>query len=214
VLQGLANVLRDNQCLIVTDDIYEKLLYIPERFVNIANVAPDLVPRTVVVNGMSKAFAMTGWRLGYAAGPTELIHAMQTVQDQSTSNSNSIAQKAALAALRGPTDEQKRMVKEFQARRDLFVSGLNSIPGIRCRSPEGAFYLFPNIHGLFGKKYKGNSVTGSIQFSELLLDDFRVAAVAGLPFGAEGHLRFSFVTSRAVIEKGLAQLQKFVDSLT
>lgn len=213
-LQSVASVLRDHHCVVVTDDIYEKLLYVPEPFLNIVNVAPELLPRTVVVNGMSKAFAMTGWRLGYAAGPVELINAMQTIQDQSTSNASSIAQRAAVAALRGPADDQRKMVKEFQARRDLFVSGLNSIAGVQCRSPEGAFYLFPRIHDWFGKKYRGNSVTSSIQISEILLDDFRVAAVPGLPFGAEGYLRFSFVTSRTIIEKGIVKIREFAASLT
>ncbi len=213
-LVEIASAVKDHSCLIVTDDIYEKLLYVPGPFLNVANVAPELAPRTVVVNGMSKSYSMTGWRLGYAAGPKELIAAMQMIQDQSTSNANSITQKAGLAALQGPKDALTAMVAEYKARRDLFVNGLNAISGVTCRLPEGAFYVFPNIQGLLGKTFKGKAVTGSVQMSEILLDEFRVAAVPGLPFGAEGYLRMSFVTSRATIEKGLARLREFAASLS
>jgi aspartate aminotransferase len=200
-------------CLAVTDDIYEKLLYVDAPFVNVANVVPEIAARTVVVNGASKAFSMTGWRLGYAAGPKPLIAGMQTIQDQSTSNCSSITQKAALAALQGPTEPLQQMVAEYRARRDLFVAGLNAIPGVRCRVPEGAFYVFPSIQGWFGKSYKGKRIEGSVQVSEILLEDFKVAAVPGAPFGAEGYLRMSFVTSRATLEKGLARLRELAAAL-
>lgn len=213
-LRGIADAVRDHDCLIVTDDIYERLLYTDAPLQNILNVAPELKPRTVVVNGFSKAFSMTGWRMGYAAGPKELIAGMQMIQDQSTSNASSIGQKAALAALTGPREPIDAMVKEFRARRDLFVEGLNAIPGFRCRKPDGAFYVFPSIEGLFGKRYKGQTLHGSMQVSELLLNDFRVAAVPGQPFGAEGYIRMSFATSRQVIEKGLARLREFVAALS
>jgi aspartate aminotransferase len=213
-LKGIAEALRDHDCLVVTDDIYEKLLYVPGPFQNILSVAPELTPRTVIVNGFSKAYSMTGWRMGYAAGPKALIAGMQSIQDQSTSNPTSIVQKAALAALKSKKDEMDAMVAEFKARRDLFVAGLNSIPGIRCREPQGAFYVFPNISGLFGRKYKDKAITGSVQFSDVLLDAFRVAAVPGEPFGAEGYLRLSFATSRQAIEKGLSRLREMVSSLS
>ncbi|HEX4621494.1 MAG TPA: pyridoxal phosphate-dependent aminotransferase [Myxococcaceae bacterium] len=213
-LQEVAEALRDHQCLVVTDDIYEKLLYTSGVFRNIANAAPDLAPRTVVVYGFSKAFSMTGWRLGYAAGPRELIAAMQNVQDQSTSNANSIAQKAGVAALRGPTEPLAMMVAEFRARRDFFVRGLNALPGVTCTVPDGAFYAFPSFQGLIGKRYRNQTLTGSVQLSQILLDDFRVAAVPGAPFGAEGFLRLSFATSREVIEKGLVRLGELVRALS
>ena len=213
-LKAVAEVLRGHDCLIVTDDIYERLLYTDAPFQNLVNVAPDLLPRTVVVNGFSKAFSMTGWRLGYAAGPSELISGMKMIQDQSTSNATSIGQKAAVAALTGPREPIEAMVKEFRARRDLFVEGLNAIEGIRCRKPDGAFYVFPSIQGLFGKSYKGAKLHGSMQVSEILLNDFRVAAVPGQPFGAEGFIRMSFATSRETIEKGLSRLRDFVATLT
>jgi aspartate aminotransferase len=207
-LEGIAAAVRDHSCLIVTDDIYERLLYTGERFQNILSVAPDLKARTVVVNGMSKAFSMTGWRLGYAAGPKWLIAGMQTIQDQSTSNANSLTQRAGVAALKGPREPIDKMVAEFRARRDLFVKGLNGIPGVRCRVPEGAFYVFPNVEGLIAKGYKGAPIQGSMHLSEILLNDFQVAAVPGAPFGAEGYLRMSFATSRATIEKGLERLRR------
>jgi aspartate aminotransferase len=213
-LASIAEVIKDHDCLIITDDIYEKLLYTSEPFVNIVNAFPDLLPRTVVINGMSKAFSMTGWRMGYAAGPKELIAAMQMIQDQSTSNASSITQKAALAALQGPKDATDKMVAEYRARRDIIVPALNAMPGIKCRMPEGAFYVFPNMNALIGKQYKGKPVTNSIQIAEILLDDFKVAGVPGAPFGAEGFMRFSFVTSRATIEKGLARIKEFAQSVT
>ncbi len=213
-LAEIASAVKDHSCLLVTDDIYEKLLYVPGPFLNIANVAPELASRTVVVNGMSKSYSMTGWRLGYAAGPKELIAGMQMIQDQSTSNANSITQKAGLAALQGPKDTVEKMVAEYRARRELIVSGLNAIEGVRCRAPDGAFYVFPNIQKLLGRKYKGKPVQGSVQASEILLDEFKVAAVPGLPFGAEGYLRMSFVTSRQNLEKGLARLREFAASLS
>jgi len=212
-LEGIASAVRNHDCLIISDDIYEKLLY-EGQFANIANVAPDLVPRLVVVNGMSKAYSMTGWRLGYAAGPKPLIAGMQMIQDQSTSNPTSIVQKAALAALKGPTDFIGTMVEEYRARRELIVSGLNALPGVRCRKPEGAFYAFPDLRGLLGRTYKGAPLGTSARIAEVLLDDFRVAVVPGAPFGAEGYVRFSFATSREVIQKGLGRLRDFVAALS
>lgn len=213
-LAAIGRVLEDfPEVLVVSDDIYEKLRYVDGPFVNIANAAPALASRTVVVNGMSKAFAMTGWRLGYAAGPKALIAGMQTIQDQSTSNASSVTQKAGLAALRGPEAEIERMVAEYRARRDFVVARLNAIPGITCRLPEGAFYVFPNVSALYGKRSGEKAITDSLSLSQVLLEDFRVAAVPGAPFGADAHLRLSFVTSRETLEKGLARIEDFVRSL-
>lgn len=212
-LEGIASAVRSHDCLIISDDIYEKLLY-QGQFANIGNVAPDLVPRLVVVNGMSKAYSMTGWRLGYAAGPKPLIAGMQMIQDQSTSNPASMVQKAALAALKGPTDFIGTMVEEYRARREMIVSGLNALQGVRCRKPEGAFYVFPNMQGLLGRTYKGAPLGSSARIAEVLLDDFRVAVVPGAPFGAEGYVRLSFATSREVIQKGLGRLRDFVAALS
>jgi aspartate aminotransferase len=211
-LEGIAQALRGHDCLVVSDDIYEKLLY-QGQFLNIGNVAPDLVPRLVVINGMSKAFSMTGWRMGYAAGPKWLLSGMQMIQDQSTSNAASFVQKAALAALKGPSDFFVPMVEEYRGRRDLVVDALNSIEGVRCRRPEGAFYVLPNVRGLLGRSYKGAPLTGSVQLSEILLNDFRVAAMPGAPFGAEGYIRMSFATSREQLRKGLERFRELVGSL-
>jgi aspartate aminotransferase len=214
-LSALARVLeRHPEVVVVTDDIYEKLLYTGKPFVELLNVAPQLADRTLVVNGLSKAFAMTGWRLGYAAGPKQLISAMQMIQDQSTSNASSIGQRAAVAALQGPKDTVDLMAREFLARRDLFVAGLRALPGVRIRPPDGAFYVFPSFHALLGKRHRGKHLEGSLQISQVLLDDYRLAAVPGEPFGGEGHLRLSFAASRATIEKGLARLRDFVGGLT
>ena len=213
-LLGIAEAVRGHDCLIITDDIYERLLYVPGGFQNILSVAPDLLPRTVVVNGFSKAYAMTGLRLGYAAGPKEVIAGMQLVQDQSTSNASSVIQKAGVAALTGPQGMLDTMVAEYTKRRDLMVSSLNKIPGIKCAVPEGAFYCFPNIGELIGKTYKGQSIGGSMKLSEVLLDDHLLAAVPGEPFGAEGFIRFSFATSTTVIEKGIARIATFVSQLS
>ena len=213
-LEGIAEALRSHDCLIISDDIYERLLYVEGGFSNIANVAPDLAARVVVVNGFSKASAMTGLRLGYTAGPKELIAGMQMVQDQSTSNPTSIIQKGGIAALTGPQEPLAEMLVHYRRRRDLMVAGLNKIPGVQCAVPEGAFYCFPNIGDLIGKSYKGNPVNGSMHMSEILLEDFLLAAVPGEPFGAEGFIRFSFATSPEVIEKGLARLADFVSKLS
>ncbi|WPB81884.1 pyridoxal phosphate-dependent aminotransferase [Archangium violaceum] len=210
-LEGIAEAVRGHECLVLSDDIYEKLLYQGE-FLNIGNVAPDLVPRLVVINGMSKAFSMTGWRMGYAAGPKWLIAGMQMVQDQSTSNAASFVQKAALAALKGPQDIFAPMVEEYRGRRDMVVDALNSIDGVRCRRPEGAFYVLPNVSSLLGRTYKGEPLTGSMQISEILLNDFRLGAMPGAPFGVEGYLRMSFATSREQLRKGLERFREFVGS--
>lgn len=213
-LEALAEVLRNHDCLLITDDIYERLLYVNEPFFNIANVGPEFAARTLVVNGFSKSYSMTGLRLGWAAGPKDLIAGMQMVQDQSTSNATSIIQKGAVAALSGPTGPVDEMVKAFARRRVAMTDGLNKIPGVKCRLPDGAFYCFPDVGELIGRSYKGAPLTGSVKLSEILLEDFLVAAVPGEPFGAEGFLRLSFATSDANIEKGLGRMADFVSKLS
>src|SRR5262249_44779743 len=170
--------------LVVTDDIYERLLYTSEPFVDIVNAAPALAERALVVNGMSKAFAMTGWRMGYAAGPRPLISAMQMIQDQQTSNVSSITQRAGLAALTGSRAPVDAMVAEFHARRDLFHAGLEALPGVRCPKPEGAFYAFPDVSAWIGKRWRGKTLDSAHAISERLLEDLLVAAGPGEPFRA------------------------------
>jgi aspartate aminotransferase len=213
-LLEVSEVLRGHDCLLVSDDIYERLLYVEGGFLNIANVAPDLASRTVVVNGFSKAYAMTGLRLGYAAGPKELIAGMQMVQDQSTSNPTSVIQKGAIAGLKGPQEPLVAMVREYAKRRETMADGLSQISGVKCQRPDGAFYCFADVGELIGKSYQGQTISGSLKLSELLLEDFLVAAVPGEPFGAESYLRFSFATSQAIIEKGLARFAEFVSKVS
>ncbi len=197
---------------IASDDIYERLLYSSEPFRNIAQLAPKLRERTVVVNGVSKTFAMTGWRIGYAAGPGEVISAMGRIQDQTTSNPTSFAQWGALAALSGPPDDVYRMRSEFDRRRQRLMELLREIPGLTCVEPVGAFYAFPNIEALLRRRYHEEVIGTDDRFCEILLDR-GVAAVPGRPFGAPGHLRLSFALSLEDIEKGVGRISQLVSEL-
>ncbi len=197
---------------VVSDECYEALTY-EGRHVSIASLAPEIKARTVVVNTCSKAYAMTGWRIGYAAGPKPIIRAMTDVQSQVTSNPTSIAQWAAVEALAGPQDEIAKMVGEFDRRRHVIVERLNAIPGVRCVTPKGAFYAFPNVSGLFGKRAKGGPLQGSAAVCAFLLDEARIATVAGVDFGSDAHIRLSYATSLEAITEGLARMDAAVRSL-
>ncbi|MHB8419451.1 MAG: pyridoxal phosphate-dependent aminotransferase [Myxococcales bacterium] len=199
--------------LIATDDIYERLIYTGEPFANILQAAPSLRERTVIVNGVSKTFAMTGWRIGWAAGPAELIAAMGRIQDQTTSGPTTFAQWGALAALTGPSDEVERMRGEFDRRRRRLLALLHAIPGVSCVEPAGAFYAFPNVEALLRKKLGGGPVGTDGRLCELLLER-GVAAVPGAPFGAPGHLRLSFALSLEELEKGVARIAALAAELT
>jgi aspartate aminotransferase len=212
-LAGIAGVLHDHDCLIVSDDIYQQLAYGGREALDILQVDPDLAPRTVVVNGCSKAYSMTGWRVGYAAGPSPLIAAMGMVQDQSTSNPTSIAQYAAVAALTGPTDQLSAMRAEFDTRRQVMLSRLRAIEGVRCSEPFGAFYAFPDVSALLGRHFAGMRVDSTTQLADLLLSEARLAVVPGEPFAAPGHLRLSFATSMPTIERGVKRLAEFAGAL-
>jgi len=206
-LEALAEVLRGNDLLVVSDDIYQKLVYEGGRFVGLLEVAPDLRDRVVLVNGVSKSYAMTGWRIGYAAGPGPLISAMEKLQSQSTSNPTSFAQKAAAIALTGPQECVDEMVRAFAQRRDFLVEGLNALPGIRCPLPQGAFYAFPNVSGVYGSRFNGFEIRDSFDFAQFLLDEARVALVPGAPFGADAHVRLSYATSIDVIREAMARME-------
>ncbi len=197
---------------IVSDECYEALTY-EGRHVSIASLSPEIKARTIVVNTCSKAYAMTGWRIGYAAGPREIIRAMTDVQSQVTSNPSSVAQWAAVEALAGPQDEVAKMVGEFDRRRRVIVEGLNAIPGVSCVMPRGAFYAFPNVSGLFGKRAKVGALRGSASVCEFLLDEARIATVAGVDFGSDAHIRLSYATSLSKITEGLARMDAAVRSL-
>ncbi len=209
-LKEIADVCLEHNLLIISDEIYEKLVYDNFKFYSIAQVSKDVQKQTLVVNGVSKAFAMTGWRIGYCAGPKEIISAMTKIQSQSTSNPTSISLKATTEALNGPKEEMEKMRQEFEKRRNYIVEKLNSINGIKCVKPNGAFYVFPNISGLLGKKYKNKAINTDIELCEYLLDNAKIAVVPGSAFGLPGYIRLSYATSMENIIKGIARLAKAV----
>ncbi|ANJ67786.1 aspartate aminotransferase [Halothiobacillus diazotrophicus] len=200
---AIAEVLRAHpRVLIATDDMYEKILWADEPFSNIAMVAPDLLPRIMILNGVSKAYAMTGWRIGYAAGPAPIIKAMKVIQSQSTSGACSIAQVAAQEAIEGDQSDIARMVKSFQARHDFVVARLNEIPDVVCLPSQGAFYSFPDVSGVI----KRMGLADDVALTELLLEQGGVAVVPGTAFGAPGHVRLSYATSMADLEEALRRM--------
>jgi aspartate aminotransferase len=210
-LEALAAVLRRHpQVWIMTDDMYEHLIYGDFDYKTIAQVAPDLYDRTLTVNGVSKAYAMTGWRIGYGGGPKPLIDLMRKVAGQTTSNPSSISQWAAVEALNGPQDFIAERAKHFEARRDLVVSMLNQATGIRCAVPEGAFYVYPSIEGLIGKTTEGGvTIDSDDTFATELLDAEGVAVVQGSAFGLSPYFRISYATSETVLEEACRRIQRF-----
>ena len=208
-LAELAEVLAEHpRIVIATDDMYEHIRWDSSTpFVNILNVRPDLYDRTIVLNGVSKAYSMTGWRIGYAGGPAELIKAMKKVQSQSTSNPTSIAQVAAQAALDGPQDFIRVMVTAFEERHDFVVDRLNRIPGVSCLPTDGTFYLFPNVQELIERL---DGIGNDVEFAEFLIEKAGVALVPGSAFGLGGHIRLSIATSMANLEKALERIESAV----
>jgi len=203
----------DHNLYIISDEMYEKIVYDGYQHTSIASIDSAFRERTIICNGVSKAYSMTGWRIGYTVGQKEIIAAMSNIQSQSTSNPTSISQYAALAALTGPQDFISMMVGEFQKRRDFLVRELTSIPGVTCYSPRGAFYVFPNFNALLGKRFNERTIDSTAALTELLLEEFHTAVVPGAEFGKEGYLRLSFATSMDVIKKGAERIQKAVASL-
>ena len=215
-LKGLTDVLMKHEHVwILTDDMYEHIAYAPFEFCTPAEVEPALMERTLTVNGVSKAYAMTGWRIGYAGGPAKLIGAMRKVQSQSTSNPSSISQWGAVAALNGPQDYIAESGKAFERRRDLVVSMLNQCTGIECPVPEGAFYVYPSIKGCIGKTApSGKKIETDEDFVTELLEVEGVAAVHGAAFGLSPYFRASYATSDAVLEDACQRIQRFCGALT
>jgi len=215
-LKRLTDVLlRHEHVHILTDDIYEVLVYDGGAFATVAEVEPRLLPRTLTMNGVSKSHAMTGWRIGYCAGPKELIGAMVKLQGQSTTNPSSIAQWAAVEALDGPQEFLASWRAKFQQRRDLVVSGLNAAVGIDCLVPEGAFYVFPSIKALLGKTSKaGVRLETDEQFVLALLEETGVALVHGSAFGLAGHMRLSYAASNRELEEAMKRIQTFCAEIT
>jgi aspartate aminotransferase len=212
-LAGLAQVLLGTEVIVVSDEIYEKLVYDGFTSSSIVTVEPKLKAQTIIVNGVSKTYSMTGWRIGYAAGPADAIKAMANIQSQSTSNPTSFAQKGALEAILGPQDFIAEMVAEFDRRRTYMVGRLNAIPGFSCLRPNGAFYAFPNVSGVYGKSFEGAAIKNSNDFATYLLEKASVAVVAGGAFGADNNIRLSYATSMENIEKGIDRIEKAAAAL-
>jgi aspartate aminotransferase len=204
-LRALGEVLIEHPRIVIgTDDMYEKIYWGPEPFCSLAQVVPELYNRTVTINGVSKAYAMTGWRIGYCGGPKELITAMATIQGQSTSNPSSISQKAAVAALTGDQECVAKMNEAFKERRDFVVRALNGLPGISCLPGAGTFYAFAEV----SRAITALGCRDDAEFTELLLNEAGVAVVPGSGFGAPGHIRLSFATSLPTLEKALARMSR------
>lgn len=212
-LQAISQILVEKGVFCISDEIYEEIIYDEQEHVSIASLGDDIKNLTVVVNGVSKAYSMTGWRIGYAAGRKDIIKAMSNLQSHSTSNPTSIAQKAALAALEGPQESVKVMVAEFKKRRGYILERLNSINGISCLKTQGAFYVFPDVSGLFGKSFNGKEIKDSMSLTELLLNEAKIAVVPGVAFGSDNNLRFSYASSMDNIRDGLDRLEKFCSTL-
>ena len=215
-LEEIANVVRKHENLyVMTDDIYEYIVYDNFKFYTLAQVAPDLKDRILTVNGVSKSYCMTGWRIGYAAGPSLLIKAMIKIQGQSTSNPSSISQYAALAGISGSKEFLEPCLKAFDERRHHVVDKLNSIDGISCILPEGAFYAYPNVSGLIGKKTQnGKILNNDAEIVEWLLESAEVAAVPGVAFGLEPYFRVSYATSLEVLKEAMNRIEKAVLTLS
>ena len=215
-LEEIANVVRKHENLyVMTDDIYEYIVYDNFVFYTLAQVAPDLKDRILTVNGVSKSYCMTGWRIGYAAGPSLLIKAMIKIQGQSTSNPSSISQYAALAGISGSKEFLDPCLKAFDERRHFVVDKLNSINGISCILPEGAFYAYPNVSGLIGKKTQnGKILNNDAEIVEWLLESAEVAAVPGVAFGLEPYFRVSYATSLEVLKEAMKRIEKAVSTLS
>jgi aspartate aminotransferase len=212
-LRALAGILVQKKILIIADDIYEKFVYDGTAFTSIASLGKEVQDQTMVINGVSKTYSMTGWRIGFAAGPAQLIAEMGKVQTQNISNPVSFCQKAAVEALLGPQDSVGQMIVEFDRRRRYIVDRLNAMPGITCSLPQGAFYVFPNITGLCGRKWGERKISNSADVTDFLLEEARVAVVAGSGFGDDKYIRFSYATSMKNIEKGMDRIQEALKKL-
>jgi aspartate aminotransferase len=213
-LEGIAELALRHDLTIVSDEIYEKIIYDNRPHVSIATIDPEVANRTVVINGVSKTYSMTGWRIGYAAGPKELINAMANVQGQSTSNPSSISQKAAAAALRSDQGFVRQMVGELYLQRNFIVEQLNGMKGVSCPMPAGAFYAFPNVSALLGKKHAKGPVNSPGDLANYLLTEAKVACVPGEPFGSPSHIRLSYTPLMETIRRGMVQMKAAIEALS
>lgn len=211
-LQAVADFCLKHNLFVISDEIYEELVYDGVKHYSIATVEPKMKDLTIIVNGMSKAFAMTGWRIGYTASHVAIAKAMGSMQSHATSNPNSIAQKASVAGLNGSMEPVHAMVAEFAKRREYMVERVNNIKGLSCRTPQGAFYVMANVKSLIGKTIGGEVIEDDLQLAALLLDKAHVAAVPGAAFGAAGYMRLSYATSMEKIKEGLDRIDKFINA--
>ncbi|MFH1194261.1 MAG: pyridoxal phosphate-dependent aminotransferase [bacterium] len=212
-LDELAEILEDKEIYILVDEIYEKFVYDDFTFVSFASLSPSIKRKTIIINGVSKAYSMTGWRIGYSAGPPDVIEAINKIQSHSTSNASSVSQMAALEALTGQQSSIEEMRKEFEVRRNFLWKEFNSINNVSCLKPEGAFYLFPNIKKLFNKTDGKVRIENSFNFAMYLLNEVQLACVPGSSFGAESYLRFSYTTSMDVLKEGARRFKTAVEKL-
>ena len=212
-LMQIAKVAQEKDLIVISDEIYDKIVYSGIKHVSFPELSNDAKERTILVNGVSKTYSMTGWRIGYAAGNPKVISAMNNLSGQSTSNPTSISQKAAIEAFSGTQEKVKEMLAEFETRKNYISSYLNEIKEIECFVPDGAFYVFPNISAYFGKKYDDKVITNSLEFTDFLLDVAKVAVVPGVEFGSDSHIRISYATSMSDIKQGLERIKESLSTL-
>jgi aspartate aminotransferase len=213
-LEKIAEIAISKNFFVISDEIYEKIVYDGFQFISIASLSEEMRKKTIIVHGVAKTYAMTGWRIGYTAGPDEIISAMNNIQSQSTSNPTSIAQKASVEALSGPQNEVEKMVSAFTQRRNYIVDRLNKISGVSCYKPAGAFYVFPNFSSYYGKSYQGKKIENSTRLADFFLDVARVAVVPGVEFGADPFERLSYATSIEDIKEGLDRIEEALKKLS
>ncbi|WP_147566449.1 pyridoxal phosphate-dependent aminotransferase [Clostridium tyrobutyricum] len=212
-LSNIGEFAKKKDIIIISDEIYEKLIYNNNLHISIASISEDAYNRTIVINGMSKTYAMTGWRLGYAAGNSKIIKLMSNIQSHTTGNANSISQYASLCALKHDSSDIESMIKEFDNRRKYMISRIEDIEGITALKPQGAFYVMINLSKLFGKKFDGIEINDSLGFSSALLEKEKVAVIPGSGFGVDNYIRLSYATSMENIKEGLNRIEKFINSI-
>lgn len=213
-LASLGELAIKNDFYIISDEIYEKLIYDGEKHISIASLSPETKERTITINGFSKAYAMTGWRLGYAAGPEDIIKGMNDLQGHMTSGTNSIAQKAGVEALLGPQDSVELMREKYDERRKYLLERLNTMDGIKCPDVKGAFYLFPDVSKIFGRKYKGKIIKDSVDIANFLLDEAHIAVVPGIAFEAPNNIRIAYSNSLENIKKAMDSMEKAIGKIS
>ncbi len=212
-LKKIVSFLINRDVYLITDEVYEHLIYDGKKHVSVASLGEQEKQMSITVNSVSKTYAMTGWRVGYVAGPKEIIKGINKLQGHATGNVNSIAQKAVIAALRGTQEPLHKMVQEYTRRRDYMVNRLNQIEGLKCQNPDGAFYTFPNVTALYGKKYDGNIINNDLEVAKFFLEKAHVAVVPGVAFNYPGYVRFVFAKSMEEIKEGLNRIEQAIAEL-